>query len=148
TEKLVELGAASRQELEHLHAEHTGRLTALESARARLELLGLSADQITGLAPGTAATATTNVPAPLTGVVTERTANPGVNVDTAARLFTLVDLSSVWIVADLYERDLARVHVGTPATVTTKAFPGVARQGRVGYMDPQVDPQTRTAKIR
>ena len=148
TEKLVEIGAASRQDLEHLHAEHTGRLTQLESARARLELLGLTSALIDGLAPGKEAAATTSIPAPLAGVVTERAANQGLNVDTTSKLFTIVDLSSVWVVANVYERDFPRVRVGVPAIVTTKAFPDSPRQGRVSYIDPQVDPQTRTARVR
>ena len=74
TEKLVEIGAASRQELERLHAEHTSKLTAVESARSRLELLGLSGPAIGGLAPGKDVGALIAVPAPITGVVTERMA--------------------------------------------------------------------------
>ena len=72
TEKLVEIGAASRQELEMLHAAHTAKLTAVESARSRLELLGLSASSIAGLGPGKDLGAVTTVPAPIAGVVTER----------------------------------------------------------------------------
>ena len=115
TEKLVEIGAASRQELEMLHAAHTAKLTALDSARSRLELLGLSASSINGLGPGKALSAVTTVPAPIAGVVTERAANAGLNVDTAAKLFTVVDLSTVWVVADVYENDLShgtRRHAG------------------------------------
>ena len=148
TEKLVEIGAASRQELEMLHAAHTAKLTALDSARSRLELLGLSASSINGLGPGKDLSAVTTVPAPIAGVVTERVANAGLNVDTAAKLFTVVDLSTVWVVADVYEKDLSHVRVGTPATVTTKAFPDLAFNGRVSYIDPQVQPETRTAKVR
>jgi RND family efflux transporter MFP subunit len=148
TEKLVEIGSASRQELERLHAEHTAKLTGLESARSRLELLGLSASAIANLGPGKDVGAITTVSAPITGVVTERAANPGLNVDTTAKLFTLVDLSTVWVVADVYEKDLSRVHIGVAATVTTKAFPNATLSGRVSYIDPQVSPETRTAKVR
>jgi len=148
TQKLAEIGAASRQELEMLHAAHTAKLTALDSARARLELLGLSAPSINSLGPGKDLSAITTVPAPIAGIVTERAANAGLNVDTAAKLFTVVDLSTVWVVADVYETDLSRVRVGTPATVTTKAFPDVALSGRVSYIDPQVHPETRTVKVR
>jgi membrane fusion protein, heavy metal efflux system len=148
TEKLVEIGAASRQELERLHAEHTAKLTAVESARSRLELLGLSAPAITSLAPGKEGSAVATVPAPIAGVVTERAANVGLNVDTSAKLFTVVDLSTVWVVADVYERDFSHVRVGTPANVTTKAFPDRVLNGRVSYIDPQVHPETRTAKVR
>jgi cobalt-zinc-cadmium efflux system membrane fusion protein len=148
TEKLVAIGAASRQELERLHAEHTARLAGVESSRSRLELLGLSAPAIVNLAPGDAIGGVTTVPAPMTGVVTERAANTGLNVDTAGQLFTVVDFSTVWVVADLYEKDFRRVIVGSSATVTTKAYPDGAFHGRVSYIDPQVNPQTRTAKVR
>src|SRR5262245_45111604 len=148
TEKLVEIGSASRQELERLHAEHTAKLTAVESARSRLELLGLSASAIANLGPGKEVGAVTTVVAPIAGVITERTANTGLNVDQTSKLFTVVDLSTVWIVADLYEKDFSRVHVGTSASVTTKAFPDGALHGKVSYIDPQVNPETRTAKLR
>jgi RND family efflux transporter MFP subunit len=148
TEKLVEIGAASRQELERLHAEHTSKLTAVESARSRLELLGLSGSAIAGLAPGKDVGAVIAVPAPITGVVTERMANPGVNVDSTSKMFTVVDLSTVWVVADVYEKDFSRVRVGSTASVTTKAYPDVVLPGRVSYIDPQVNPTTRTAKVR
>ncbi len=148
TQKLAEIGAASRQELEMLHAAHTAKLTALDSARARLELLGLSASSINSLGPGKDLSAITTVPAPIAGIVTERAANAGLNVDTAAKLFTVVDLSTVWVVADVYETDVSHVRVGTPATVTTKAFPDLALSGRVSYIDAQVHPETRTVKVR
>ena len=148
TEKLVEIGAASRQELERIHAGHTARRADVESAASRLQLLGLSAGAIEALGPGKNQGATTNVPAPIGGVVTERLANVGLNVDQATKLFTVVDLSTVWVVADLYEKDFARVRVGSPATVTTNAYPDLVLQGRVSYIDPQVSSETRTAKVR
>jgi cobalt-zinc-cadmium efflux system membrane fusion protein len=148
TEKLVAIGAASRQELERIHAGHTARRADLESAASRLQLLGLSADAIEALGPGKNQGATTSVPAPIDGVVTERLANVGLNVDQATKLFTIVDMSSVWVVANLYEKDFAHVRVGSPATVTTNAYPDLVLQGRVSYIDPQVSLETRTAKVR
>ena len=148
SEKLVAIGSASRQELERLHAEHTAKLTALASARSRLQLLGLSAAAISNLGPGNDVGAVATVPAPIAGVVTERAANPGLNVETATKLFTVVDLSTVWVVADAYEKDFARIHAGAPASITTKAFPALAPRGRVSYIDPHVNADTRTARIR
>jgi cobalt-zinc-cadmium efflux system membrane fusion protein len=148
TQKLVDIGAASRQELERLHADHTAKLTAVASARSHLQLLGLSADAIAALAPGREAAALVTVPAPMAGVVTERMANPGLNVDPSTKLVTVVDLSTVWVVADVFEQDLARIRIGAPAIVTTTASPGTALNGRVSYIDPAVNPQTRTAKVR
>jgi cobalt-zinc-cadmium efflux system membrane fusion protein len=61
---------------------------------------------------------------------------------------TIVDLSTVWVIADVAERDLSRVRVGTPATITPLAFPDLALTGRVNYIDAQLSAATRTAKVR
>ena len=148
TQKLVEIGAASRQELEKIHAEHAAQTAAVQSARSQLELLGLSASALDRLTTGHAVGATTSVPAPIDGIVTERAANVGLNVDPATKLFTVVDLSTVWVVADVYERDLSRVRVGTEAAITTSANADVTLRGRVSYTDPQVSGDTRTARVR
>lgn len=148
TGKLVEIGAASRQELERVHAEHASKRAGAESARSQLELLGLSRPAIDSLGAGGAVAATIDVPAPIGGVITERQANLGLNVEPGAVLFTVVDRSSVWIVADLFEKDFASVRVGSVATVTTAAYPALLIKGRVSYIDPQVSAETRTAKVR
>jgi cobalt-zinc-cadmium efflux system membrane fusion protein len=148
TQKLVEIGAASRQELEKIHAEHAAQTAAAQSARSQLELLGVSASALENMAPGQNVSATTTVPSPIDGVVTERGANVGLNVDTAAKLFTVVDLSTVWVVADLYEKHFSQARVGSDVTITTSARPDVTLRGRVSYIDPQVSADTRTAKVR
>ena len=84
----------------------------------------------------------------MAGVITERLANVGLNVDQATRLFTVVDLSTVWVIVNLYEKDFARVRVGSAATVTTNAYPDLQLRGRVSYIDPQINPETRTARVR
>jgi RND family efflux transporter MFP subunit len=145
TQKLVEIGAASRQELERIHAEHAAQTAEVESARSRLRLLGASTDRPAGNAEESA---TTNVPAPIDGTVTERLANVGLNVEPTTRLFTIVDLSNVWIIADVHERDLHRVRAGARATVSANAIPGRSFEGRVGYIDPQLNAASRTAKVR
>jgi RND family efflux transporter MFP subunit len=148
TQKLVEIGAASRQEMERIHAEHAAQTAAVESARSQLELLGVSASAVDALGSGSKVNATTSVPAPIDGVITERAANVGLNVDQATPLFTVVDLSTVWIIADVYEKDFSQVRIGNDATVTTSAYPNLSQRGRISYIDPQVNPETRTAKVR
>jgi RND family efflux transporter MFP subunit len=148
TERLIEIGAASREELENVHAEHTSLRASVAGARSRLVLLGMSASAVDRLSAATEITATVDVPAPIAGVVTEREANQGLNVDPAMKLFTIVDLSSVWIVGALYEKDFPRVRVGSSASVTTTAYPDLVLQGRVSYIDPQLNPETRTAQVR
>jgi RND family efflux transporter MFP subunit len=144
TQQLVEIGAASRQELERIHAEHAAQTAEVQSARARLQLLGAGDDP----AADTIAGATVTVAAPIDGVVTDRLANSGLNVDPTAKLFSIVDLSNVWIVADVYEKDLGRVRQDAPATVTAAAYPGLSLRGLVSYIDPQLNPSTRTARAR
>ena len=148
TQKLVEIGAASRQELERIHAEHAAQAAGVESARSQLELLGVPPSTVDALGSGRNVNATTSVPAPIDGVVTERAANVGLNVGQATALFTVVDLSTVWIVADVYEQDFSRVRVGSDTTITTTAYPGVTLHGPVSYIDPQMNPETRTATVR
>jgi len=120
----------------------------LEAARSRLLLLGIPADAIGGLSAGKSIGSTATVVAPLDGVVTERFANVGLNVDPATKLFAIVDLTTVWIVADVYEKDLPRVSVGASVATTTAAYPDRLLEGRVSYIDPQVSAATRTARAR
>lgn len=148
TERLVEIGAASRQELERTRATHTTYATGVEGARAQLVLLGMTPAAIGRLTAPGEISATTSVAAPIDGVVIERQANPGLNVDPSTPLFTVADLSHVWVMGDLYEKDFPRVRVGSAATITTTAYPGMALSGRVGYIDPQLNEQTRTARVR
>jgi plastocyanin len=72
----------------------------------------------------------------------------GLNVDPATRLFTVVDLSTVWVLADVHERDIGRVRVGSDAQIASDAFSERQRDGRVSYIDPQLDAATRTTKAR
>jgi len=83
---------------------------------------------------------------PASGFVTARNAYPSQRVTTETELYALTDLSHVWIMADVFENDIASVRVGQSATVNSPGGPAFA--ARVGYVQPQVDPQTRTAKVR
>jgi RND family efflux transporter MFP subunit len=103
---------------------------------------------IAKLGPSSPLSAAIRVAAPIGGAVTTRDANVGLNVDPTMKLFTVVDLSSVWIVGDLYERDFSSVRVGSRATVTTTAYPDLKWEGTVSYIDPQVKAETRTAQVR
>jgi membrane fusion protein, heavy metal efflux system len=148
TERLVEIGAASRQELEQARAEHTAHATHVESTRAKLTLLGMSAEQVQRLSTGQEISSSVSVPAPIDGVVLEREANPGLNVEPSTPLFTIADLSTVWVVGELYESDFRHVRVGAAASIAVAAYPDAALDGRVSYIDPQVNPATRTARLR
>jgi membrane fusion protein, heavy metal efflux system len=148
TQKLVEIGAASKQDLERIHAEHTAQKTVVQTARSRLALLGMSEAAIAALVPGERVNPSIRITSPLAGVITERQANAGRNIDAGTKLFTVVDMTNVWVMGDVYERDVARVQIGDRATVTTAAYPDVALSGRVSYIDPQLNVETRTARVR
>lgn len=147
TEKLVAIGAASRQELERIHAEHTSAIAMVEGYRSKLALFGLSEADMQGTASQSQA-AIFRVVAPLSGVVTARDANLGANVDPATPLFTVADLSTVWVVGEVYERDFQAVPVGAAATVTFPAYPEISLPGKVAYVAPAVNGGTRTAQVR
>ena len=148
TRRLAEIGAASRQELEMLEADHARLEASVEAARSRLELLGVARERIDVLAMAHKATTDASIVAPIDGIVSARSGNPGLNIDPSMPLFTILDLSSVWVIADLYERDFAAVPVGTRVQIATPAYPGVLTPGTVSYIDPQMQTETRTAKLR
>ena len=148
TRKLVEIGAASRQDLEEITAFHEAHTTEVEAASQRLQLLGLTAAQVRALTSPSQVISTIVVPAPIAGVITSRSANLGQVVAMGQELLSVTDLSEVWVVGDLYEQDFRTVRVGSEAAITTPAYPGLTLHGRVSYIDPRVDPQARTAKAR
>src|SRR5437899_14804 len=148
TEKLVGLGAASRQELEEVTATHASRATEVAAARQRLLLFGLSPDQVAQLRDASHVVSEVTGQAPGDGVVIARAVNPGQVVPSGQELFLVTDLKTVWVIGDLYEKDFATVRVGSAATVMVTSASDRQLRGRVAYIDPRVDPATRTAKVR
>ena len=148
TQKLVALGAASRQELEEVTAVHTGHETEVAAARQRLLLLGLSTERVAKLETAPQVVSEVTVASPADGLVIARSVNPGQVINAGQEFFIVTDLSTVWVIGDLYERDFSRVRVGAPATITLASMPGRTLRGRVAYIDPRVDTTTRTAKVR
>src|SRR5712691_8598683 len=148
TQQLVAIGAASRQELEDVTAVHASHATEVEAARQRLLLLGLSRAHVEALNNPSQIVSDVTVPAPIVGVITGRAANLGQVASMGQELFVVTDLSQVWVIGDLYEQDFQTVHVGSEAALTTPAYPTLTLRGRVSYIDPRVDAQTRTAKVR
>jgi cobalt-zinc-cadmium efflux system membrane fusion protein len=146
TEKLVAIGAASRQELEEITAVHAAHETEVAAGRQRLLLLGLSPQHVAALRGADEIVSEVVVPAPGAGTVVARAVNPGQVVSAGQELFIVADLSTVWVIGDLYEKDFASVRPGAEAIVTVSALPPI--RGRVAYIDPRVDPAARTAKVR
>jgi len=148
TAKLVEIGAASREEFEMATTKLKTAESELANLRQKLLLLGISPQRVNGLNSSSQVSSEVGVPSPASGTVTSRSANPGEVIEANKELMRITDLSSVWAVGQVYEKDLARVHVGSGASITSDAYPGRMFRGRVSYVDPRVDPATRTAQVR
>jgi RND family efflux transporter MFP subunit len=148
TQNLVRLGAASRQEEEEVVATHKAHEAHVRAALEKLKLLGAGERQIAALSDAGQIDSNITVPAPIDGVVLARMANLGLVASRTQELFTVADLSTVWVMGSLNEKDFASVHVGSAARITTPAYRGQAWNGRVTYIDPQVDPNSRTAQAR
>lgn len=146
---LVEIGAASREELEQATSMNKSAEAGLASAREKLVLLGMSEKQIEGLGSSQRiAKPLIAVESPASGTLIARAVNNGEVVMQSKEMFRVADLSTVWVVGQIYDRDFQAVHPGTSATITTAAYPGRNFNGAVSYIDPRVDPQTRTAQVR
>ena len=88
------------------------------------------------------------VESPVSGFITERNALPNLTVQPETRLYTVADLSTVWVLAEVFQNDLGRIKIGDRATLTVDAYPGRVFEGRVNFLYPQVDMTTRTVRAR
>ncbi len=148
TIKLVEIGAASRQDLEMSTSQYREAESNVANLRQKLLLLGMTAQRIDALNSTSQISSEVTVPSPSSGTVTSRTVNPGEVIEAGKELLRVTDLSTVWVVGQVYEKDLATVRVGSGANVTSDAYPGRVFRGRVSYVDPKIDPASRTAQVR
>jgi RND family efflux transporter MFP subunit len=135
-----------------LQARASRERIALVAAERELELMGLSHEAVDELEQAAdephAPLGSTLIRAPRSGVVVARDVTVNQFVDPATRLFEIQDLAHIWVLASVYEQDLAAVRLGAPAVVRLDAFPGVALPGEVGFIDYHVEPGTRAAAVR
>lgn len=161
---LVELGAVARAEFERRDAEYQNALASINSQRAeiakveeKLHRFGLTDADIEKLSPradleglgGYHREASHDVlTAPFSGIVTKYNVAEGEVAGPENELLTLVDLSTVWVLADAYEKDIALIRQGQEARIITDAYPGEVFRGRITYVSDMLDPKTRAAKVR
>jgi len=144
--ELFEQKAGSAADLEV--AEDSWRRAKAEIERARQKAYLLRAGSVDSV------TQTYTLSSPIDGEILLRNINPGTEVQgqysggATQELFTIGELDRVWMLGDLYEMDLARVHVGSPAEVTVVAYKDKVFRGRVDWVSGMLDPATRTAKVR
>jgi cobalt-zinc-cadmium efflux system membrane fusion protein len=143
---LFEQKAGSAADLET--AEDNWRKAKAEVERARQKAFLLRAGSVDSV------TQSYTLVSPIDGEVLMRNINPGIEVQgqygggTATELFTVGEVDKVWVLGDLYEMDLARVHIGTPAVVTVVTYKDKVFKGQVDWVSGMLDPSTRTAKVR
>ncbi len=125
-----------------------GADSVLESARTRLELFGIGADQIEALQNAKSTKPTMEIVAPFAGTVVQKNVVAGQMIQPTALLYRIADLSRVWVEAEIYEYELPLVKVGQAAQVTLTAYPDRPFTGKVDFIYPYLQGQTRTAKIR
>lgn len=120
----------------------------LEASKRKLQLLGIPDGEIAHLEHTRQANMSMNIYAQFGGTVMEKLVLPGAYLMPGEKLYTLTDLSTVWMYADLYEKDIAGVQVGQEVTVTSSAYPGENFTGQITFINPVLDDATRTVKVR
>lgn len=138
---LFELSAVAKKEVAAAENDVIKSRSARDAARAKLSLLGLAPN---------AHSSSFTLRAPIAGVVVERAALPGAEVraDAATPLVTLSNLDRVWILADVYERDLSLVTAGEEAEFQVASYPAQSFKARVAHVNDTVDSESRTVKVR
>ena len=141
-----EISTAGAQFITELNAAARGGPEG--GARQRLENLGVPPEIIAEIERSRKVPPTINWTAPRDGVVLERNVSDGMKMTAGNSLFRLADISTIWVLADVPERELAAVRIGAPTTVRLRGRPDMAFEGRVSVIYPQIAEATRTAKVR
>ncbi|MCF6155675.1 MAG: HlyD family efflux transporter periplasmic adaptor subunit [Candidatus Brocadia sp.] len=126
----------------------SGAKSLVDASRRRLLWWGVTEKQIEGLSKDKKVKQHTIIYAPISGIVIEKKALEGQYVMLGEMIYTVADLSNVWMKANIYEYEMAWVKVGQEVEVTTPAYPGEAFIGRVAFIEPFLDDKTRSVRIR
>ena len=123
-------------------------LATLDAAREKLRLLGLTPGQISGIEKSGKPVDHLTIYAPIGGIVIDKNATEGMYVQTGTRIYTIADLSKLWVKLDAYESDMSWIRYGQQVKFTTEAYPGRTFKGQISFIDPILDAKTRTVKLR
>jgi RND family efflux transporter MFP subunit len=126
----------------------SGAEDLVNASRRRLELWGLTTQQLDEITSSATPQIELPIYSTVSGVVTERKVTQGQYVNAGEVLFTVTDLNTIWVRADVYQPDLPSVHTGQPVEMTSDSLPGTTLHGRVEFLDTSINPQTRTASAR
>ncbi|MGD9160594.1 MAG: efflux RND transporter periplasmic adaptor subunit [Desulfobacteraceae bacterium] len=123
-------------------------IKTLEASRDKLRLWGLTQGQIDTIEKSGKATDHITIYSPISGVVVKKNVDEGAYVKTGTKLYTVADLSSIWVMLDAYESDLVWLRYGQEVGIETEAYPGEIFKGTISFIDPILDAKTRTVKVR
>lgn len=125
-----------------------GAQSLLDSTRRRLELFDVPEHQIEGLIRDKKITKTMHIHSPVRGFVIKKPASQGMYVKPGMSLYTISDLSNIWVLADIYEYELPWIKIGQKVKMTLSYYPGRIFKGKITYIDPFLESKTRTIKVR
>ncbi len=123
-------------------------IATLDAAREKLRLLGLKQEQIAQIEMTGKPVDHLTIYAPIGGVVIEKNVTEGMYVETGTKIYTIADLSHLWVKLDAYESDMTWIRYGQEVEFTTEAYPGEAFKGRISFIDPVLNAKTHTVKLR
>jgi RND family efflux transporter MFP subunit len=150
TEREYLVATQNQQQVAHSTVSGVAASAAslLDAAAERLKQWGVPQQEISRLESTGQVQQELEVYSPVSGFITERNALSSVAVQPEMRLYTIADLSTVWVQAQVFQNDLGRIKVGDVAALTVDTFPGRTFSGRVNFIYPQLEMETRTAKVR
>ncbi len=146
--ELLKINPARKNEIDQFLTKVRNQQADIASVRAKLLVLGLSQQRVNALNSPKQISADLPIPSPISGTITERIANQNEVVSMNGKLAQITDLSTVWVIGQVYEKDLGKLRVGSGASITTDAYPGELFRGQISYVDPTLDTNTRTAQVR
>lgn len=147
-EELLLAGRLARDVAGGSEEARANAASLLASARRRLSYWDIPAAEIARIERAGAVQRTITLPSPVSGFVVEKNVLQGQRVMAGDALYRVADLRTVWVEGEVFERDLASVRVGQVVTAELDALPGDALEGRITYMYPTLDPDTRTSRVR
>ncbi|MGI8568450.1 MAG: efflux RND transporter periplasmic adaptor subunit [Methylocella sp.] len=128
--------------------KHGGWQSLLDASAERLRRLQIPDREIARLKKSGKIRREIEIDSPASGFIIERKAFPNMYVQPGMKLYSVADLSTVWVHAQVFQNDIGRVKVGDPASITVDSYPGQTFPARVSFIWPEVDMATRTAKVR
>ena len=148
SKRLAEIGAVPQKDFELTQAEHHALLEAIRAQESLLAGLGSKLRRFGLPEAELQKSSITTIHSPFAGVVIQAQVAPGEVVDPGMELFSVADLSEVWVQAEVYEKDLGQIRMGQSAILSVDTYPDQKFSGRVAYISDTLDPKTRTAKVR